>query len=152
MSHYVRDTDHRDGASLAGLFTPKGKVEIFAKNAKGDYDTVVPPIVGRPAIDNAVTHLQAPLAPLGSEHHVTSDPLISVKGTTAHLNVQFFTYAVQGAHEPTGGWPAGTAGAQGTIKPSESGYYDADLRQADGEWQITTLRILHDLPVVIPHG
>ncbi|GII52685.1 hypothetical protein Pth03_10740 [Planotetraspora thailandica] len=152
LASYVRDTDHRDGASLSKLFTSKGKVEIYAKNAKGRYEAVGAPIVGRDAIDNAVTHLQAPLPVLGSEHHVTSDPVVSVKGDTAHLNVQFITYAVQGTQEPDGGWPSGTAGVQGTIKPYEAGYYDASLHRDHDEWQITSLRILHDLPMVIPAG
>ncbi|MFJ2477816.1 nuclear transport factor 2 family protein [Streptomyces sp. NPDC087659] len=150
LAHYVRDTDHRDGASLSKLFSPQGKVEIYAKNDKGAYDSVGSPIVGRDAIEYAVTHFQAPLPVLGSEHHVTADPVVTVKGATAHLNVQFITYAVQGTQKPAGGWPAGTAGAQGTIKPYETGYYDADLRRVGGAWQITDLRILHDLPIVIP--
>ncbi|MEU4173362.1 nuclear transport factor 2 family protein [Streptomyces sp. NPDC026665] len=150
LAQYVRGTDHRDGAAVSGLFTSKGAVEILAKNSNGAYKPVASPIVGRDAINNAVTHMQAPLTGLASEHHVTSDPTVSVKGHTAHLNVQFITYAVQGASEPAGGWPAGTAGAQGTIKPYESGYYDAELRRVDGDWQITNLRILHDLPIIIP--
>jgi len=152
LSRYVRDTDHRDGASLSQLFTPHGTVDISAKNAKGDYQPVGSPIVGRAAIANAVTNLQSPVGGLTSEHHVTSDPLVETHGNTAHLNVQFLTYAVQGATEPASGWPAGTAGAQGTIKPYEVGYYDITLQRSDSGWQISDLRILHDLPIVIPQG
>jgi hypothetical protein len=77
---------------------------------------------------------------------------VETHGNTAHLNVQFLTYAVRGATEPAGGWPAGTAGAQGTIKPCEVGYYDATLQRSGSGWQISGLRILHDLPIVIPQG
>jgi hypothetical protein len=152
LARYVRDTDHRDGASLSQLFTPQGRVEISAKNATGDYQPVVSPIVGRAAIANAVTNFQSPVGGLTSEHHVTSDPLVQAQEDTAHLNVQFLTYAVQGATEPAGGWPAGTAGAQGTIKPYEVGYYDVTLQRSGSGWQISDLRILHDLPIVIPQG
>lgn len=152
LSRYVRDTDHRDGASVSQLFTPQGRIDISAKNAKGDYQPVGAPIVGRAAIANAVTNLQSPVGGLTSEHHVTSDPLVEIHGNTAHLNVQFLTYAVQGATEPAAGRPAGTAGAQGTIRPYEVGYYDVTLQSAGSGWQISDLRILHDLPFVIPQG
>ncbi|WP_405983982.1 hypothetical protein [Streptomyces sp. NBC_00872] len=35
LVRYVRDTDHRDGTSLSERFTPRGRVDISAKNAKG---------------------------------------------------------------------------------------------------------------------
>jgi hypothetical protein len=152
LARYVRDTDHRDGASLSKLFTPQGTVDISAKNANGDYQPVGSPIVGRAAIANAVTNLQSPVGGLTSEHHVTSDPIMETHRNTAHLNVQFLTYAVQGATEPASGWPAGTAGAQGIIKPYEVGYYDVKLQRSGSGWQISDLRILHDLPIVIPQG
>jgi hypothetical protein len=150
LSEYVRDTDHRDGASVSKLFTPQGTVDISAKDANGDYQLVGSPIVGRAAIANAVTNLQSPVGGLTSEHHVTSDPLLETHGNSAHLNVEFFTWAVQGATEPAGGWPAGTAGAQATIGPYEVGYYDITLLRSGAGWQISDLHILHDLPFVVP--
>jgi hypothetical protein len=150
LALYVRDTDHRDGADLSKLFTPEGTVDISAKNATGNYQPVGSPLVGRAAIANAVTNLQTPVGGLTSQHHVTSDPLVEVQGSTAHLNVQFLTYDVQGAAEPATGWPGGTAGAQGTIKPIEVGYYDLTFQRVGTGWEISDLRILHDLPVVLP--
>jgi hypothetical protein len=150
LAGYVRDTDHRDGADLSKLFTPQGMVDISAKNGTGNYQPVGSSLVGRAAIANAVTSLQTPVGGLTSQHHVTSDPLVEAQGNTAHLNVQFLTYDVQGATEPATGWPAGTVGAQGTIKPIEVGYYDATFQRVGGSWEISDLRILHDLPVVIP--
>jgi hypothetical protein len=152
LSQYVRDTDHRDGTDLSKLFTPQGTVDIMAKNATGNYQPVGSPLVGRAAIANAVTNLQTPVGGLTSQLHATSDPLVEVHGNTAHLNVEFLTYDIQGATEPATGWPAGTAGAQGTIKPIEVGYYDATFQRVGGSWEISDLRILHDLPVVIPQG
>jgi hypothetical protein len=51
---------------------------------------------------------------------------------------------------PTSSAPAGTTGAQGTIKPYEAGYYDITLQRSVSGWQISDLRILHDLPIVTP--
>jgi len=39
------------------------------------------------------------------------------------IDTQFITFDVAGTRKPEGGWPVGTFGAQGTIKPIESGYY-----------------------------
>jgi hypothetical protein len=127
-------------------------VGISAKNPTGNYQPVGSPIVGRAAIANAVTNLQSPVGGLTSEHHVTSHPLVEINGNPAHVNVQFLTYDVQGATEPASGWPAGTAGAQGTIKATEIGYYDLTLQHVGSGWQISDLRILHDLPIVIPNS
>jgi hypothetical protein len=149
LAHYVRDTDHRDGAALSALFTTNGSVKISAKDDKGAY-TAVGTLTGRDAISYAVTHLQAPLGELASEQHSITAPVTDVKGNKAHLNVQFITFAIQGTKEPVGGWPAGTAGVQGTVKPYESGYYDADMTKVHGSWKITQLRILGDLPMVLP--
>ncbi|MFD7898544.1 nuclear transport factor 2 family protein [Streptomyces sp. NPDC059743] len=152
LARYVRATDHRDGASLSALFTPQGKVDVSAKNAKGGHQPVGSRIVGRTAIADAVTERQSPLGGLRSEHHVTSDPLVEIRGNTAHLNAQFLTYAVHGAAEPTTGRPAGTTGAQGVIKPFEVGYYDLTLQRVGSGWQISHLRVLHDLPIALPRG
>ncbi|QXE38431.1 nuclear transport factor 2 family protein [Streptomyces sp. GMY02] len=152
LARYVRATDHRDGAALSALLTPQGKVDVSAKNAKGDHQPVGSRIVGRTAIASAVTERQSPLGGMRSEHHVTSDPLVEIHGKTAHLNAQFLTYAVHGAAEPAIGWPAGTTGAQGVIKPFEAGYYDLTLQRAGSGWQISHLRVLHDLPIALPQG
>jgi hypothetical protein len=133
----------------AALFTTNGSVKISAKDDKGAY-TAVGTLTGRDAISYAVTHLQAPLGELASEQHSITAPVTDVKGNKAHLNVQFITFAIQGTKEPVGGWPAGTAGVQGTVKPYESGYYDADMTKVHGSWKITQLRILGDLPMVLP--
>jgi hypothetical protein len=75
---------------------------------------------------------------------------VEIQGNTANLNVQFLTWDVQGATEPATGWPTGTVGAQGTIKPVEVGYYDFAFQRVGSTWEISDLRILHDLPVVLP--
>jgi hypothetical protein len=64
--------------------------------------------------------------------------------------MQFTTYAIRGSAEPAGGWPAGTAGAQGGITPYETGYYAATFVSVHGIWSISRLDIQSDLPVVIP--
>jgi hypothetical protein len=50
--------------------------------------------------------------------------------------------------KPEGGWPVGTFGAQGTIKPIESGYYRFAFRRTDGAWRIRHLDVIHDIPYV----
>jgi len=51
---------------------------------------------------------------------------------------------------PAEGWPTGASGAQGTIRPIESGYYDTDLRRVDGEWKIVKHSVLMDMPIAVP--
>ncbi|WP_394769634.1 nuclear transport factor 2 family protein [Lacisediminihabitans sp.] len=150
LSEYVHATDHRDGATLAALFTEHGSVNILAPDGSGGYSAVTTPIVGRPAIANAVAHAQAPLPALGAEHHVITAPISTASESGGHLSMQFTTYAIQGAAEPAGGWPAGTAGAPGTITAYESGYYAATFVKGHGVWSISRLDIQSDLPVVIP--
>ncbi|MFJ9914840.1 hypothetical protein [Actinacidiphila glaucinigra] len=52
------------------------------------------------------------------------------------METQFITFDVAGTKKPEGGWPVGTFGAQGTIKPIESGYYRFTFRRTDGAWRI----------------
>jgi hypothetical protein len=150
MSEYVRATDHRDGSALAALFTPDGSVNILAPEAAGGYRPVTDPIVGRAAIADAVSHAQAPLPALGAEHHVITAPVAALTVSGGTLSMQFTTYAIRGSAEPAAGWPAGTAGAQGSITPYETGYYAATFVGAHGAWSISRLDIQSDLPVVIP--
>ncbi|MYV45226.1 hypothetical protein [Streptomyces sp. SID2888] len=71
-------------------------------------------------------------------------------GDRAHINAQFIVFRVQADARPAGGWPEGTFGAQGTVAPIESGYYDTDLRHIDGVWKIVHHRVLLDMPLVLP--
>ncbi|WP_130178557.1 nuclear transport factor 2 family protein [Cryobacterium sp. SO1] len=150
LSEYVHATDHRDGVTLAALFTADGSVNILAPDGEGGYKPVTAPIVGRSAIADAVAHAQEPLPSLGAEHHVITAPISSASGSDGHLTMQFTTYAIHGAAEPAGGWPAGTAGAQGSITPYESGYYAATFVKSHESWSISRLDIQSDLPVIIP--
>jgi hypothetical protein len=53
-----------------------------------------------------------------------------------------------GTRKPEDGWRAGTFGAQGTIKPIESGYYRFAFRRTDGAWRIRHQDVIHDIPYV----
>jgi hypothetical protein len=90
----------------------------------------------------------APHPPLGWSHHTTYDHLVSVDGDEASIDIQFITFDVVGTKKPEGGWPAGTFGAQGTIKPIESGYYRFTFRRTDGAWRIRYQDVIHDIPYV----
>jgi hypothetical protein len=76
------------------------------------------------------------------------DHLVTVDGDEATIDTQFITFDVAGTRKPEGGWPVGTFGAQGTIKPIESGYYRFAFRRTDGAWHIRHLDITHDVPYV----
>lgn len=63
------------------------------------------------------------------------------------MNAQFIVFKIQAHPRPADGWPSG---AQATLTPIESGYYDTDLRRTGGEWKITRHHVLLDMPYVIP--
>jgi hypothetical protein len=91
---------------------------------------------------------QIALARGATVHHTTYDHLVSVDGDEASIDTQFITFDVVGASKPEDGWPAGTFGAQGTIKPIESGYYRFSFRRTGGAWLIRVLDVIHDIPFV----
>jgi SnoaL-like domain len=86
--------------------------------------------------------------PWAGSHHTTYDHLVSVDGDEASIETQFITFDVVGTVKPEGGWPVGTFGAQGTIKPIESGYYRFTFRRTDGVWRVRHLGVIHDIPYV----
>ncbi len=144
LARYVRAADHRDGAAMADLFLPDGKVEIFYNNA----GTPEPlgALAGPEAIGAAVTTMMKPHPPRGWSHHTTHDPIINVAGETGTLDAQFVVYDVIGAEKPEGGWPKDAQGAQGRIVPIETGYYRPILKKIDGRWMLAHHRIYLDLP------
>lgn len=150
LARYVRFTDARDGAAQGALFTDDAVVRIFSKTVDGTYDQVGEPLIGGDRVAFAVANFMAPHPPLGSSHHVTADHIIEVDGDTARLHAQFVVFEVRGAAPPAGGWPAGTLGVQGTVRPIESGYYDTELRLVDGDWKITRHHVLMDMPIALP--
>ncbi|WP_434097660.1 hypothetical protein [Streptomyces mirabilis] len=68
----------------------------------------------------------------------------------ATLDAQFVVFNIQGHERPAEGWPAGAFGAQGTITPIESGYYQPRMRRVDGVWRIFHHTVLLDQPLVLP--
>src|ERR1700679_1537284 len=150
LARYVRATDARDGAGQGALFTDDAVVRIFSKIAAGAHPEVGEPLIGGAGVEFAVTNFMPPHPPLGSSHHVTADHIIEVDGDTARLNAQYVVFEVRGAAPPAGGWPAGTVGVQGTVRPIESGYYDTELPLGDGAWKIPRHHVLQDLPFALP--
>ncbi|MEH0843243.1 nuclear transport factor 2 family protein [Micromonospora sp. CPCC 205711] len=150
LARYVRATDRRDGRTQGALFTDEAVVQSFSKTGPDSYEPVAPPLIGGAAVGYAVDNYMAPHPQGGSSHHVTTDHIIEVDGDQAHMNAQFIVFRIQAAARPADGWAAGTFGAQGTVQPIESGYYDTDLRRIDGEWKIVGHRILLDMPYAIP--
>lgn len=152
LARYVRTTDRRDGKTQGALFTDDATVEIYIKTGSDAYEPLGEPIIGGSGVEYAVDNFMAPHPEGGSSHHTTSDHIIEVDGDGAHMNAQFVVFEVRATSRPEGGWPEGAFGAQGTVRPIESGYYDTDLRRVDGDWKIIRHRVLHDMPYAIPEA
>ncbi|GII52687.1 hypothetical protein Pth03_10760 [Planotetraspora thailandica] len=150
LARYVRATDRRDGKAQGALFTDEAVVQIYVKRGPDSYEPFGEPLVGGAGVEYAVTNFMAPHPEGGSSHHTTSDHIIEVDGDSAHMNAQFVVFEVRTTARPADGWPAGVFGAQGTVRPIESGYYDTDLRQIDGEWKIVKHDVLLDMPIAVP--
>lgn len=149
LAHYVRAADRRDGKSQGALFTDDAIVDVFIKTGPDAYEKVGEPIVGGAGVAYAVDYFMAPHPEGGSSHHVTADHVIEVDGDEAHMNAHFVVFEVRALSRPAGGWPEDAFGAQGTIRPIESGYYDTDLHRIDGEWKIVRHSVLHDMPYAV---
>ena len=148
LARYVRATDHRDGAAMAGLFADDGVVEIYYNNA-GKPEKIAE-LNGAAAIGAAIAGLMEPHPPRGWSHHTTHDHIIEVDGDQASIDAQFVVFNTVGDPRPDGGWPAGASGAQGTITPIESGYYRPRLRRVGGAWRIVHHEIVLDQPMAFP--
>jgi len=149
VSRYTRAADRRDGAAMAALYEADAVVGVQYHGPGGiDDGEVLGSLSGAEQIGASVTVAVAPHPPLGWSHHTTYDHLVTVDGDEASIETQFITFNVVGTRKPEGGWPAGTSGAQGTIKPIESGYYRFTFRRTDGAWRIRHLDVIHDIPYV----
>jgi hypothetical protein len=147
VSRYTRAADRRDGEALAKLFEADAVVEVHYHRGP-DGDELLGTLSGGAQIAAAMSTAMAPHPPLGWSHHTTYDHLVSVDGDEASIETQFITFDVVGTPKPEGGWPVGTFGAQGTIKPIESGYYRFAFRRTDGVWRVRHLGVIHDIPYV----
>ena len=145
LARYVRAADARDGAAMSALFAPAATVEIFFNDA--GVPQKVAELVGAEAIGGAIAGMMAPHPPRGWSHHTTHDHIIEVDGDDASLDAQFVVFNTVGDERPADGWPAGASGAQGTITPIESGYYNQKLVRVGGQWLIESLQIRHTLPM-----
>lgn len=152
FARYVRSTDARDGVAQGALYTDDAIVQIYSKTGPGTYDPIGEPVIGAAGVRYAVENYMAPHPPGASSHHVTADHLIEVDGDTAHFSAQVIVFEVRADPRPADGWPEGTIGQQGTVRSTESGYYDTDLVKIAGEWKISRHRVLLDLPMVLPKG
>ncbi|MEV5177329.1 nuclear transport factor 2 family protein [Streptomyces flaveolus] len=150
LARYVRATDARDGRAQGALFTDDAVVQIRTKNGQGVYEPFGEPLIGGAAVQHAVENFMEPHPAGGSSHHTTSDHIIEVDGDTAHLNAQFIVFRVRARLRPETGWPVDAFGAQGTVEPIESGYYDTHLRRVGGEWKIVRHEVLMDMPMAVP--
>jgi SnoaL-like protein len=149
LAWYVRATDRRDGKAQGALFTDEAIVQIYIKTGPDAYEALGEPLIGGAGVKYAVDNLMPPHPEGGASHHTTSDHIIDAEGDHAHVNAQFVVFEVRAAARPADGRPESAFGAQGTVRPIESGYYDTDLRRVDGEWKIVHHRILMDMPMAV---
>lgn len=147
LARYVRATDRRDGEAQGALFTDDAIVQIYIKTGPETYEALGEPIIGGAGVKYAVDNLMAPHPQGGASHHTTSDHIIEADGDHGHVNAQFVVFEVRAATRPADGRRQHNVGAQGTVRPIESGYYDTDLRRVDGEWKIVHHRVLMDVPM-----
>jgi ketosteroid isomerase-like protein len=150
LARYVRATDRRDGKTQGALFTGDAVVQTLIKTGPDAYEPAGEPVTGGAGVEYAVDNFMAPHPAGGSSHHTTSDHIITVDGDRAHLNAQFTVFEIRAAVRPADGLPQGAFGAQGTVRPIESGYYDTDLRRVEGEWKIVRHTVLMDMPMAFP--
>jgi ketosteroid isomerase-like protein len=150
LARYVRATDRRDGKAQGSLFTDDAVVQVLIKTGPDSYEPFGEPVIGGAGVQYAVEHFMAPHPAGGSSHHTTSDHIIEVDGDRAHLNAQFVVFEISAAVRPADGWTDGAFGAQGTVLPIESGYYDTALRRVAGEWKIVRHTVLMDMPIAVP--
>jgi hypothetical protein len=146
VSRYTRAADARDGEAMATLYEDDAVVEIRYRGPEGL--ELLGTLSGGAQITAAMTTAMAPHPPLGWSHHTTYDHVVSVGDDEASIETQFITFDVAATRKPEGGWPAGTFGAQGVIKPIESGYYRFSFRRTDGVWRIRHQEVIHDIPYV----
>ncbi|MGW4879388.1 nuclear transport factor 2 family protein [Streptomyces sp. NPDC004262] len=149
LARYVRATDRRDGDAQGALFSDDAVVQIMIRSGREVYEPFGEPLIGGSAVAYAVEHYMAPHPDGGSSHHTTSDHIVDVDGDHARLHAQFVVFRVQAARRPEAGWPQDAFGAQGTVHPIESGYYDTGLRRICGTWKIVAHRVLMDMPIAI---
>ena len=150
VSRYTRAADQRDGAAMAKLYEADAVIEVYYRGPDGM--APLGTLAGQTQIEAAMAPpphgAMAPHPPLGWSHHTTYDHLVTVDGDEASIETQFITFDVVGTRKPEAGWRAGTFGAQGTIKPIESGYYHFTFRRTGGTWRIRHMDITHDIPYV----
>lgn len=144
LAKYVRATDERDGAAVASLFLPDGRVEIYCKGTDGH--RLLGVLCGPEAVARAVGQTEKPSP--GCSHHTTHDHIIDIEGDQAQIDAQFRVFKIIEPAYHDGGFTDCVAGARGTITPIESGYYRPTLLRVRGRWKFATLRIFHDLPHV----
>lgn len=152
VARYLRAADRRDSTAMSAVFWADATTSVYY-SGRGT-DELLAGLIGAQNIGAAVVTGMAAHPALGSSHHTTLNPIVTVRGDEATYDAQFIVYSVRGRAKPVNGWPAGTVGAQGTITPIESGYFTSTLRRrSEGnspEWRIQHHVIRHDLPYAFP--
>ena len=146
VSRYTRAADWRDGEALAKLYEADAVVEIHYRGSDGM--ELLGTLSGGAPSQRPCPRPWRRTRPWAG---ATTPPTTTWSPSTATRPASIPSSSpidVVGTRKPEGGWPVGTFGAQGTIKPIESGYYRFAFRRTDGAWRFRHLDVIHDIPYV----
>jgi SnoaL-like domain len=136
VARYVRNTDRRDHAAQAELFSDDAAVRVLAST--GDSEALLHgPIVGGAAVAKASAALRPPHPSGRRSRHCTMDHLVLIDGGNATLEAQFVVFRTERL-------PSGEVNSL----PIETGEYRFRFRHGDNGWLISGFDIVIDAPVL----
>lgn len=143
MAGYTRAVDSEDFDAFRNLFARDVVAKAFSRQPDGTLKPVHPP---RLSADELALdfHRRPPLKPGACRHHFITNILIEVSGDTARVNAHGLSTLTEPDLELKG-----KIGAQGTVKPTWTGYYNHKLRKIDGRWVISEFVTISDVSYVL---
>ena len=148
LARYARALESRDGETLATLFAPDGKVEVFSRYGSEAYESQDVDMNGRDQIRGMLANGTMP--PGRGMSYMTTDHIVEITGDVARLQAQFLVISSVAKPRPEGGWPSGAELMQGALSLIMIGHYESLLRKSGGQWLFTRHRVKHSLPMSRP--
>jgi ketosteroid isomerase-like protein len=145
LARYARALENRDGETLATLFAPDAKVEVFSRYGSEEYESQDVDMSGRDQIRGMVANSTMP--PGRGMSYMTTDHIVEITGDVARLQAQFLVISSVANPRPENGWPSGAELMQGALSPIMIGHYESLLRKSGGRWLFTRHRVKHSLPM-----
>ena len=148
LARYARALESRDGETLATLFAPEGKVEVFSRFGSEEYESRHVNVNGRDQIRAMLANGTMP--PGRGMSYMTTDHIVEITVDVARLQAQFLVISSVANPRPDGGWPSGAELMQGSLSLVMIGHYESLLRKSGGQWLFTRHRVKHSLPMSRP--